>query len=312
MKQILVSPHNPITGARHLGHYLGSMKDLIDLQDKYDCYVILDDMLAALMYPQERDKLLNRTLYVVQDFLNAGLDPKKSKIILTSQLPQLFEMIFLIGTVVDFDYCKTLHKSSFCGLLKHYQRRELSLKFHPSTSEVIYPQIGIPCATLALQAAYFQGGEEITGYLSTMDEITENYAHINEHQFTSPAYVASSLPFVKGTDGAYMIQSNALILSADEKEIQEQIAATSDLSAFGNWFSAFGEKDRAARITTLAEKDAKREMTDYLLTSFKPFRESKYTNGQLLDILAEGSKQAQELIGETIENVKADFGLLTT
>jgi tryptophanyl-tRNA synthetase len=310
MKKILVSPHNPITGPRHLGHYLGSMKDLIDIQNDYECYVILDDMLASLMYPKERSKIINRTLFVVQDFINAGLDPKKSKIVLTSQLPQLYELIFLIGSVVDFDYCKTLHSSSFCGLLKHYQRRDLNLKFHPSTSEVVYPQIGIPCATLGLQAEYFQGGEEITGYISTMEEIVDGYSSVNKTQFTKPKYVSSAMPFVKGLDGAYMIQGNGLLLSADEKEIQQKVSETKDLTIFGQWYSAFGIKGNSEKLNSLSEKAAKTEMTNFLVDYLKPFRESKLTNGDLIDILESSTKSAKILLNETCESMREDFGLL--
>ena len=47
---ILISTHNPVTGPRHLGHYFGAMKSLVECQHDYETIVVLDDLPSIIKY----------------------------------------------------------------------------------------------------------------------------------------------------------------------------------------------------------------------------------------------------------------------
>lgn len=68
LKEILISAHNPVTGPRHLGHYVSSIKELKHLQDKYECFILFDDLLAYFMYPNDRVNIMNRSFTVSKIF----------------------------------------------------------------------------------------------------------------------------------------------------------------------------------------------------------------------------------------------------
>jgi len=307
----LISPHNPVTGPRHIGHYLGSMKDLVDIQSKFKTIVVLDDFLACLVYPKERAQIVNRTLFVVQDFYNSGFDFKNCLIVRSSKLPNAYQLLLFLSSIIDKDYCSEIHKYSFCGLLKHYQRNEIGLKFRPSLSEVVFPQIGIPVLTLGLGAEVFQGGEEITGYLTTIEEIRNNYSSINKTRFNKVDYLSSAMPFVKSTDGEYMIQGNSILLCSSPEQIRQKVHSTEKMEILNDWALAFGDKSTAKEFGNFKNtKDLKSFATDYLTEKLAPFRKSDLSNGDIVSYLEKCEMAANQIIEETLSGVRDDFGLL--
>src|SRR6202043_997675 len=98
MAQILVSGHNPMTGPRHLGHYVSTIREWQHLQYEYESFIIIDDLLARFLNPVHREEVTNSTLFVIRDFLAGGLDPAVTRIVVTSMLPEFAHLIFLLGT----------------------------------------------------------------------------------------------------------------------------------------------------------------------------------------------------------------------
>ena len=65
------------TGKLHLGHYVGSLKNRVALQDTYDCFFIIADLHTLTTKSEKSDLMqLNDTIYnVVLDYLSVGIDP---------------------------------------------------------------------------------------------------------------------------------------------------------------------------------------------------------------------------------------------
>ena len=82
------------TGLLHLGHYVGSIKNRVELQEKYDCYFIIADLHMLTTKPTKQD-ILNIRENVKQmtlDYLACGIDPKISTIYLQSAVSAVYEM----------------------------------------------------------------------------------------------------------------------------------------------------------------------------------------------------------------------------
>src|ERR1700722_11936999 len=82
------------TGRLHLGHYVGSLKNRIALQDKYECYFIIADLHTLTTRP-EKESILGLREHIhstVLDYLACGIDPKKCTIYLQSATPAVYEM----------------------------------------------------------------------------------------------------------------------------------------------------------------------------------------------------------------------------
>jgi tryptophanyl-tRNA synthetase len=98
-KPVLVSGIQP-TGRLHIGNYLGALKNFVELQNsgKYDCYFIIVDLhsLTQEFEPKQKTKQI---LELAADFIAAGLDPKKSKIFLQSQVPAHSELAWVFNSI---------------------------------------------------------------------------------------------------------------------------------------------------------------------------------------------------------------------
>ena len=82
------------TGKLHLGHYVGSLKNRVSLQDKYECFFIIADLHTLTTKPIKEDilKLRDNIKDTVLDYLACGIDPTKSTIYLQSAVPAVYEM----------------------------------------------------------------------------------------------------------------------------------------------------------------------------------------------------------------------------
>lgn len=94
MKQIILTGDRP-TGRLHLGHYVGSLRRRVELQNsgKFDeIYIMIADSQALTDNANDLDKVRRNILQVALDYLSVGLDPEKVTIFIQSQVPALFEM----------------------------------------------------------------------------------------------------------------------------------------------------------------------------------------------------------------------------
>lgn len=299
---ILISAHNPVTGPRHLGHYFGAMKSLVECQYDYRSIVVLDDLLAHFMYPKEREFVRNRTLYVVQDFINSGFDIEKNDIVLTSDIANYFlEHMMYYSTVVDTDYCNHLYENSFLGSLKSYQRKELGLSNYPSVTEWLYPQMGIASMVLSMGAKYFQGGEEIIGYIYIMEEIVENLKTKNGIDIPVPEYIPSKVGYINGVDGAYMIQKNCIFLSESEENLKEKIFNIQERRVFEEWYVSLHKEEMAEAVRGKGELESiQQEFFEVLAGELAPFRTNKFTNEYLLNAVEKGKNNVAHLFKDTV------------
>ena len=96
MRQRVLSGMRP-TGALHLGHYHGALKNWVRLQQDYDCFYFVADWHALTTHYEERE-VIGRSVYdMVIDWLAAGLDPERSTIFIQSRLPEHAELFTLLA-----------------------------------------------------------------------------------------------------------------------------------------------------------------------------------------------------------------------
>jgi tryptophanyl-tRNA synthetase len=96
MKQRVLSGMRP-TGALHLGHYHGALKNWVRLQEDYECFYFVADWHALTTHYEERDTIEKSVYDMVVDWLAAGLDPEKSTIFIQSRLPEHAELFTLLA-----------------------------------------------------------------------------------------------------------------------------------------------------------------------------------------------------------------------
>ena len=102
MKQIILTGDRP-TGRLHVGHYVGSLKERVRLQNtgKFDeIYIMIADAQALSDNADNPEKVRQNILQVALDYLACGLDPNKVHIFIQSMVPQLTELSFYYMNLV--------------------------------------------------------------------------------------------------------------------------------------------------------------------------------------------------------------------
>lgn len=91
------------TGKLHLGHYAGSLRNRVELQNsgKYDMYVFIADMQALTDNAKNPQKISDNIIEVALDYLSVGLDPEKTCIFVQSQIPALSELTMYYMNLVS-------------------------------------------------------------------------------------------------------------------------------------------------------------------------------------------------------------------
>ncbi len=97
--EIILTGDRP-TGPLHLGHYVGSLLNRIELQDKYQQYVIIADIQALTDNYEHPEKVRANVLQVGLDYLAVGLDPNKTTFFIQSMIPQIAELTILYLNLV--------------------------------------------------------------------------------------------------------------------------------------------------------------------------------------------------------------------
>ncbi|MEP6740500.1 MAG: hypothetical protein ABJA61_08985, partial [Caldimonas sp.] len=80
------------TGALHLGHYHGALKNWVRLQADYECFYFVADWHALTTHYEERDVIEKNVYDMVIDWLAAGIDPDNATIFIQSRLPEHAEL----------------------------------------------------------------------------------------------------------------------------------------------------------------------------------------------------------------------------
>ena len=102
MSKIILTGDRP-TGRLHIGHYVGSLRRRVELQDsgEYDkIYIMIADAQALTDNMENPEKVRQNIIEVALDYLSAGLDPSRSTLFIQSQISELAELTFYYMNLV--------------------------------------------------------------------------------------------------------------------------------------------------------------------------------------------------------------------
>ncbi len=101
-KKVVLTGDRP-TGPLHLGHYVGSLKNRIELQNTCDQFVMIADVQALTDHYEHPEKVRENILQVALDYLAVGIDPTKTTIFIQSLIPALFELTLYYLNLVTWN-----------------------------------------------------------------------------------------------------------------------------------------------------------------------------------------------------------------
>lgn len=323
-KKIVLTGDRP-TGKLHLGHYVGSLKNRVELQDKYDCYFIIADYQVLGDQMGKLSMVKENIREIVLDYLSIGIDPKKSTIFIQSQIPEIAELSFLFSMMV------TLARVKRNPTVK--DEMESSGIKKASVGFVSYP-ISQAADILSVMANCVPVGKDQLPHIELTREIASNFNKQFGDVFPIPEAMLSKTPILVGLDGQKMSKSrnNAIFLSDSSKIVEEKIMkAITDTkkirlgdkghpkvcNIYKYYETFFPEK--AVEIKEMCESgkigcvECKKQMVKLLNEFLDPIRlkreEFTKQNGLIESILEEGKTKTQEKASQTMALVKKAMGM---
>ena len=91
------------TGQLHLGHYVGSVKRRVELQDQYEAYILIANMHAFTTRSDTPDEIRRDCLEIVRDWLAMGLDPNRCAMVLQTEVPAIAELTYFFAMLLPFN-----------------------------------------------------------------------------------------------------------------------------------------------------------------------------------------------------------------
>src|SRR5437660_5260748 len=202
------------SGALHLGNYFGMMKPAIELQEKGEAFYFIADYhsMTSLFDPAVRRK---NTLDVALDFLACGLDPKKSVFFRQSDVPEVTELTWLLGTVTPM------------GLLERATsyKDKIAKGISPNFGLFAYPVL-MAADILIYDSNIVPVGQDQKQHVEVTRDIAIKFNEQYGQTFVIPEpQIRSKVAKVPGTDGDKMSKSygNTIEIFGDEKALRKKI-----------------------------------------------------------------------------------------
>ncbi len=339
MKKIILTGDRP-TGKLHMGHYVGSLKRRVELQNSGefdDIYIMIADAQALTDNFDNPEKVRQNIIEVALDYLSVGLDPAKSTLFIQSMVPQLTELSFYYMNLV------TVSRVQRNPTVKS----EIQMRGFGGSIPVgffCYP-ISQAADITAFKATLVPVGEDQLPMLEQTKEIVRSFNRIyNTDALVEPDIMLPDNDICRrlpGTDGkAKMSKSlgNCIYLSDDEKTVQQKIMnmytdpthikisdpghlegntvftyldAFSKPEDFAKYLPEYKNLDELKEHYTrggLGDVKIKRFLNNIVQAELEPIRarrrEYEKDIAAVYDILKAGSDKAREVAEATLQDVK--------
>ncbi|GMM17906.1 tryptophan--tRNA ligase [Lactobacillus amylovorus subsp. amylovorus] len=332
-KEILLTGDRP-TGKLHIGHYIGSLKNRVKLQNsgKYDPYIMIADTQALTDNARNPEKIRKSLIQVALDYLAVGLDPNKSTIYVQSQIPALFE---LTAYYMDLVTVARLERNPTVKT----EIKQKDFKDSIPVGFLNYP-VSQAADITAFKATVIPVGDDQEPMLEQTREIVRTFNRVYntdilvEPKGYFPPKGQGRLPGLDGNAKMSKSLGNAIYLADDAKTVQKKVMSmytdpnhihVEDPGKIeGNtvftYLDVFDpDKGKVAELKEeyqkggLGDVKIKRYLNKVLEAELAPIRERREKFAQdedaVYEMLLEGSKKANKVANETLQQVRDAIGL---
>lgn len=323
------------TGRLHLGHWVGSLKNRVALQDQYETVLIVADLHMLTTRPGRDDiaAIADNTRGLVLDYLAAGIDPAKVTIYLQSAIPEVYELNLI------FEMLVTVNRLNRVPSLK-----EMAHAANLSDEEMPFGLLGYPvlqAADILLPRAHLVPvGKDNESQVEVTREIARRFNHLYGEVFPVPEVRIGEVGTLVGTDGqAKMSKSldNAIYLADDEQTVRRKVRGMytdpnrvhahvpgtvegNPVFAYHDAFNSdraqvedFKRRYREGRVGDVEVKDALAEALNRFLAPMRErYRALDGDPGRVESIIVEGTERMRAIAAETMREARKAMGLGAT
>lgn len=316
------------TGKLHLGHYLGVIKNWVNLQNEYDCYFSVADWHALTTKYDKTEELKQNVLDVVIDWLASGINPNISTIFVQSMIPEIAELNIYLGMITPQNWVE--RDPTLKDMAKILRTKE------GQNSQLSYGLLGYPVLMSAdimvMNASVVPVGIDQVAHIEITRDIVRRFNNLyKKDYFNEPTPKLNNCQMLCGLDGQKMGKSfnNDIKLADSEdatlKKVMKAITDTNRirkddlgnpdncLVAYKYWqiFGSEVETEQICEECKLGKRgcaDCKRALATKINEALAPIREKRaYFEANLdevKDIINEGSKKARIITKRVISDVR--------
>lgn len=318
------------TGKLHLGHWVGSVRNRVRLQDEYECFFILADLHTLTTRPEKEAiaEVPSNIRDGVLDYLAAGIDPERSTIFVQSAVPETAELNLFFMMLVSLPRLERLPSIKDMAEAAHLDVLPFGLVGYPvlQAADILLPR-----------AAVVPVGKDNVPHVEITREIARRFNNLYGEVFTEPEALVSDVPSLPGIYGMQKMSKslgNAILLSDDPDAVRQRVMqmytdptrlrATDPGTVEGNpvfiYHDAFNPD--ADEVTDLKERyragkvgdvEVKQKLIRALEAFLAPMRERRAhfesKPGLVEEILHAGNERARGVARDTMERVRDAMGL---
>lgn len=337
-EKVILTGDRP-TGRLHIGHYVGSLRRRVELQNEGDfkkMFVFIADAQALTDNIDNPEKVRQNVIEVALDYLACGLDPEKVTLFIQSQIPELCELSFYFMDLVSVS---RLQRNPTV-------KSEIQMRGFESSIPVgffTYP-ISQAADITAFRATTVPAGEDQKPMIEQATEIVRRFNYIYGETLVEPAIMLpnnAACLRLPGTDGkAKMSKSlgNCIYLSETADEVQKKVMSMytdpehihvadpghiegntvfTYLDAFcrpehferyWNEYANLDEVKAHYQRGGLGDMKVKRFLNNILQEELEPIRarrkEYEKDISAIYDMLKKGCEEAREVAAQTLADVR--------
>jgi len=330
-KENLVTGDRP-TGKLHIGHYIGSLKNRIQLQNEYHSYIMIADQQALTDNARNPEKIKKSLIEVALDYLSVGIDPSQANIFIQSQIPELNELTMHYLNIV------TVSRLKRNPTVKN-EIKEKNFGHSLPAGFLIYP-VSQAADITAFRATVVPVGDDQLPMIEQTNEIVRSFNSIYKKEVLTetkallPDKEARRLPGIDGKAKMSKSLDNAIYLSDSPEIIQKKIMSMytdpdhirvedpgkiegnmvfTYLDAFCNDKSALTDMKAHYQRGGLGDVKVKRYLNDILQEELAPIQERRQQYEKnvdyVYDVLKQGSLNARSIATQTLDEVRAAIGI---
>ncbi len=317
------------TGKLHLGHYVGSLRNRVLLQDQYQQTILIADSQALTDNIQNPEKIKNNIIEVAKDYLACGIDPSKTTICLQSKLSAIYELTILylnLVTVSRLERNPTIRdeiKSRNFG-------RDIPAGF------LIYP-VAQAADITAFNATLVPVGEDQLPLIEQANEIVKKLNNIsNKPILLEIEALLSNVPRLPSIDGKGKMSKsagNTITFSSTSDEIKKSVnmmytdpehlkvsdpgkiegnVVFSYLDAFDPDIDEVSNLKEIYRKGGLGDSVLKKRLVNILEETIAPIRHKRLLldkqESEIIEIIKHGTNKADEETKNNLYKIKKAFG----
>ena len=313
------------TGRLHIGHYFGSLKRRVEIQDEYDTYILIADVQALTDNFNNPEKVRKNVREVLIDYLSCGIDPEKSTIYIQSMIPETAELTVFYSNLV------TIARLERNPTVK----TELAQKKEVFGDSVTYGFLGYPVSQAAditiMDGTIVPAGEDQEPLIEQCREIVRKFNSIYGNVLREPEILLSEGKRIKGLDGNEKMGKslgNAIYISDSPEEITKKVMSAvtdpnrikkddlgnPDICMVAYYHNLFSTPEECKTVCEECKQGkrgcvaCKKQLANNIIEYLKPMREKREyyeSHPEIVDkILREGTKKAREEAKKNMTRIK--------